>query len=177
MGGCWDIIKTGEMAVVFPDHSVIEIATNGRPLFGMAGRQGLVFSHLRVRQAGGPSRAPVPIVDDVKWHSISSHKTTARRRPALPGTMHNSTTMQYSPLTETQHLYVLSQSKPSSAPVWHQSQTGCAGSNTHMHTHMHKWSGCPGGWGTMGASQYIRISWKSSFISVIQLKLWNSCIK
>ncbi len=27
-----------------------------------------------------------------------------------------------------------------------------------------------------GASQ-IRMSWKSSFISVIQLKLWNSCIK
>lgn len=24
-------------------------------------------------------------VDDVKWHSVSSHKTTARRRPALPG--------------------------------------------------------------------------------------------
>ncbi len=28
-----------------------------------------------------------------------------------------------------------------------------------------------------GASQYIRMSQKSSFISVIQLKLWNSCIK
>ncbi len=28
-----------------------------------------------------------------------------------------------------------------------------------------------------GASQKLRISWKSSFISVIQLKLWNSCIK
>ncbi len=28
-----------------------------------------------------------------------------------------------------------------------------------------------------GASQYIRMSWKSSFISVIQLKLWNLCIK
>ncbi len=27
-----------------------------------------------------------------------------------------------------------------------------------------------------GASQLIRISLKSSFISVIQLKLWNSCI-
>lgn len=68
-------------------------------------------------------------VDDVKWHSVSSHKTTARRRPALPGAMHNSTTMQYPPLTETQHLCVLAQSKPSSAPVWHQSQSSCAGSN------------------------------------------------
>ncbi len=28
-----------------------------------------------------------------------------------------------------------------------------------------------------GASQYIRLSWKSSFISVIQIKLWNLCIK
>ncbi len=27
-----------------------------------------------------------------------------------------------------------------------------------------------------GASKYIRMSWKSSFISVIQLKLWNSYI-
>lgn len=36
-------------------------------------------------------------VDDVKWHSVSSHKTTARRRPALLGAMHNSTTMQYPP--------------------------------------------------------------------------------
>ncbi len=28
-----------------------------------------------------------------------------------------------------------------------------------------------------GASQLIRMLWKSSFISVIQLKLWNLCIK
>lgn len=86
-------------------------------------------------------------VDDVKWHSVSSHKTTARRRPALPGAMHNSTTMQYPP-SPRRNISTSSHSPNSLqtlSDTSHEPQSSYAGSNTHMHRHMHKWSGCPGG--------------------------------
>lgn len=147
-GGGWDIIKTGRMAGVFRmilsmrvpltvDHCSAWQAGRASSLLicawgGQAGRPGL-------RYRG---------VDDVKWHSVSSHKTTARRRPALPGAMHNSTTMQYPP-TLRRNISTSSYSPNPLQPLSDISMSLGAATQvqtcTHTHRRMQTWSACSSG--------------------------------
>lgn len=137
-GGGWDIIKTGRMAGVFRmilsmrvpltvDHCSAWQAGRASSLLicawgGQAGRPGL-------RYRG---------VDDVKWHSVSSHKTTARRRPALPGTMHNSTTMQYPP-SQRRNISTSSYSPNPLQPLSDiNHEPGSCFTGTDVHTYIHQ---------------------------------------